>query len=102
VPCIFVLNKIDAISIEEVDLLYSRHRCYAMNEEADLSSEIPNSVPISSKMWLNIDELKEVMWTKLDLVRVCVLARMSSSHADTLLATQSQGDNNPITPLQSS
>ncbi|OCF33936.1 cytoplasmic protein [Kwoniella heveanensis CBS 569] len=54
VPAIFVLNKIDAISIEELDLLY----------------KIPNSVPISSKMWLNIDELREVMWDKLNLVRI--------------------------------
>ncbi|WVQ82654.1 hypothetical protein IAT38_004786 [Cryptococcus sp. DSM 104549] len=54
IPAIFVLNKIDAISIEELDLLY----------------KIPNSVPISSKLWLNIDELLEVMWDKLNLVRV--------------------------------
>ncbi len=54
VPAIKVLNKIDAISIEELELLY----------------KIPDSVPISSKDWLNIDELQEVMWEKLDLVRV--------------------------------
>jgi len=54
IPAVYVLNKIDAISIEELDLLY----------------KIPNSVPISSKEWLNIDELIEVMWEKLDLVRV--------------------------------
>ncbi|THH06696.1 hypothetical protein EW145_g3915 [Phellinidium pouzarii] len=54
IPAIYVLNKIDAISIEELDLLY----------------KIPNSVPISSKEWLNIDELIEVMWHALDLVRV--------------------------------
>lgn len=54
IPAIFVLNKIDAISIEELDLLY----------------KIPNSVPISSKLWLNIDELLEVMWDKLNLVRI--------------------------------
>ncbi|KAK4688059.1 developmentally-regulated GTP-binding protein, partial [Tremellales sp. Uapishka_1] len=54
IPAIFVLNKIDAISIQELDLLY----------------KIPNSVPISSKEWLNIDELTDFMWTKLDLVRV--------------------------------
>jgi len=53
-PCIYVLNKIDAISIEELDLIY----------------RIPNSVPISAKDWMNIDELIEVMWEKLDLVRV--------------------------------
>lgn len=51
-----VLNKIDGISIEELDLLY----------------KIPNSVPISSREWLNIDELLETMWDKLDLVRVWV------------------------------
>lgn len=34
----------DAISIEELDLLY----------------RIPNSVPISAKDWLNIDEMIEV------------------------------------------
>ncbi|ODO11619.1 hypothetical protein I350_00403 [Cryptococcus amylolentus CBS 6273] len=54
IPAIFVLNKIDAISIEELDLLY----------------KIPNSVPISSKLWLNVDELLEVMWDKLNLVRI--------------------------------
>ena len=54
-PCLYVLNKIDSISIEELDLLY----------------KIPNSVPISSKMWLNVDdELVDKMWEKLDLVRV--------------------------------
>lgn len=42
-----VLNKIDAISIEELDLLY----------------RIPNSVPISAKDWMNIDELIQVVRT---------------------------------------
>ena len=54
IPCIYVLNKIDSISIEELDLLY----------------KIPHSVPISSRMWLNVDELVERMWDELDLVRV--------------------------------
>jgi len=54
VPAIYVLNKIDAISIEELDLLY----------------KIPHSVPISSKDWLNVDELIARMWEDLDLVRV--------------------------------
>ena len=34
------------------------------------SYKIPNSVPISSKEWLNIDELMDKMWERLDLVRV--------------------------------
>jgi len=54
IPAVYVLNKIDAISIEELDLLY----------------KIPNSVPISSREWMNIDELIETMWEALDLVRV--------------------------------
>lgn len=44
----------ELVSIEELDLLY----------------RIPNSVPISARMWLNIDELIEVMWEKLDMIRV--------------------------------
>ncbi|KIK06810.1 hypothetical protein K443DRAFT_119984 [Laccaria amethystina LaAM-08-1] len=54
IPALYVLNKIDAISIEELDLLY----------------KIPMSVPISSREWLNIDELIEKMWETLNLVRV--------------------------------
>lgn len=45
IPVIYVLNKIDSITIEELDLLY----------------RIPNSVPISSEHGWNIDELMEVM-----------------------------------------
>ncbi|TCD67675.1 hypothetical protein EIP91_012041 [Steccherinum ochraceum] len=54
VPVIYVLNKIDAISIEELDLLY----------------KIPMSVPVSSREWMNIDELIDKMWETLNLVRV--------------------------------
>ncbi|KAI6249825.1 Ribosome-interacting GTPase 1 [Erysiphe necator] len=60
IPVIYALNKIDAISIEELDLLY----------------RIPNACPISSEHGWNIDELLEIMlscpnkWEKLNLVRV--------------------------------
>jgi len=54
IPVIYALNKIDAISIEELDLLY----------------RIPNACPISSEHGWNIDELLEQMWDKLNLVRV--------------------------------
>ncbi|KAK5937128.1 GTP-binding protein rbg1 [Knufia obscura] len=54
IPVIYALNKIDAISIEELDLL---HR-------------IPNACPISSEHGWNIDELLEQMWEKLQLKRV--------------------------------
>lgn len=51
---VYCLNKIDSISIEELDLLY----------------RIPNAVPISSEHGWNIDELMESMWEKLSLKRV--------------------------------
>lgn len=54
IPVIYALNKIDAITIEELDLLY----------------RIPNACPISSEHGWNVDELMEQMWTKLKLVRV--------------------------------
>jgi uncharacterized protein len=54
IPVIYVLNKIDAISIEELDLLY----------------RIPNACPISSEHGWNIDELLELMWERLNLRRV--------------------------------
>lgn len=53
-PAIYVLNKIDALSIEELELLY----------------RIPNAVPISSGKEWNLDELLQVMWDRLNLVRV--------------------------------
>ena len=54
VPVIYALNKIDAISIEELDLLY----------------RIPNACPISSEHGWNVDELLEQMWEKLQLRRI--------------------------------
>jgi len=54
IPVVYALNKIDAISIEELDLLY----------------RIPNACPISSEHGWNIDELMEQMWEKLNLRRV--------------------------------
>ena len=54
IPVIYALNKIDAITIEELDLLY----------------RIPNACPISSEHGWNVDELLEQMWENLNLVRV--------------------------------
>ncbi|KAL1922039.1 uncharacterized protein VTP21DRAFT_10681 [Calcarisporiella thermophila] len=54
IPAIYVLNKIDQISIEELDMIY----------------KIPHAVPISAHHEWNFDELLEVMWEKLDLVRI--------------------------------
>jgi ribosome-interacting GTPase 1 len=54
VEAIFVYNKIDTISIEDIDELARR----------------PNSVVISVNMGLGLDYLLEKIWEKLELVRV--------------------------------
>ncbi|CAF3295660.1 unnamed protein product [Rotaria socialis] len=53
-PCLYVYNKIDQVSIEEVDRL----------------ARLPNSVVISCNMKLNIDYMLESIWTLLNLIRV--------------------------------
>lgn len=53
-PCLYVLNKIDDITIEELDLL----------------SRVPHYVPIAAKQEWNFDELLERVWTYLDMYRV--------------------------------
>jgi len=53
-PCIYVLNKIDMITIEELELL----------------SRVPHYVPISAKDDWNLDELMEKIWEYLDLIRI--------------------------------
>lgn len=54
VPCIYVLNKIDAISIQELDLL----------------DKVPHYVPISAKDKWNFDDLLLKVWEYLDLIRI--------------------------------
>ncbi|KAJ3063759.1 hypothetical protein HDU98_000451 [Podochytrium sp. JEL0797] len=54
IPCVYVLNKIDQISIEELDIVY----------------RIPHSIPISAHHGWNFDDLLEKMWEYLDLARV--------------------------------
>lgn len=53
-PCIYVINKIDAISIEELELL----------------DRVPHYVPVSAKDEWNFDELMEKIWEYLDLIRI--------------------------------
>ena len=54
VPCIYVLNKIDQISIEELDII----------------DKCPHYVPISAKDEWNFDELMEKIWEYLHLIRI--------------------------------
>lgn len=50
----YVLNKIDQITIEELDILY----------------RMPDVVPVSGFHKWNLDELLERIWSKLDLIRM--------------------------------
>ena len=54
IPCIYLLNKIDQISVEELDIIY----------------RIPHAVPISAHHKWNFDDLLEKMWDYLSLVRM--------------------------------
>lgn len=54
VPAIYVLNKIDLFLVEELELMY----------------RIPNAIPILSEHGWNLDDLLEMMWDRLNLVRV--------------------------------
>ncbi|EPZ32677.1 P-loop containing nucleoside triphosphate hydrolase protein [Rozella allomycis CSF55] len=54
IPCVYVLNKIDSISIQELDILY----------------KIPHCVPISANHEWNFDELLEKAWQYLSLLRI--------------------------------
>lgn len=57
VPCIYVLNKIDQITLPELDLF----------------DRLPHYVPISAHLEWNLDELLAKMWEYLQLVRMCPL-----------------------------
>lgn len=54
VPCIYVLNKIDQISLEELDLF----------------DRIPHWVPICAHLEWNLDALLEKSWEYLQLIRI--------------------------------
>ena len=54
IPCIYALNKIDQITVEELDLF----------------DRVPHYVPICAELEWNLDELVERIWTYLDLVRI--------------------------------
>jgi small GTP-binding protein len=54
IPCLYVLNKIDAISIEELELL----------------DRVPHYVPVSAAQLWGFDDLLERMWQYLGMIRV--------------------------------
>ena len=56
-PCLYVLNKIDEITIEELDIL----------------SKVPHYVPICAAKEWNFDELLEKIWSYLNLFRMYII-----------------------------
>jgi len=53
-PCLYLMNKIDTITIEELNLL----------------ARVPHYVPICAGKEWNFDELLETMWKYLDMFRI--------------------------------
>jgi small GTP-binding protein len=54
IPCLYVLNKIDAITMEELEII----------------DKIPHYIPICAQLEWNLDELMERVWEYLDLLRI--------------------------------
>lgn len=54
IPCLYVLNKIDQLTIEALDVL----------------SRTPHVVPISAHLQWNLDDLLEKMWDYLNMLRI--------------------------------
>ncbi|KNH06828.1 developmentally regulated GTP-binding protein [Perkinsela sp. CCAP 1560/4] len=54
VPCVFVLNKVDRVSIAELEVI----------------SELPYSCAVSADQGWNLDGLMEYIWERLNMIRV--------------------------------
>lgn len=54
IPVLYVFNKIDSLTIEELDIL----------------DQMPNYVPISSQHKWNLEELMEEIWTRCNMIRI--------------------------------
>mmetsp|Transcript_16780 Transcript_16780/g.42847 ORF Transcript_16780/g.42847 Transcript_16780/m.42847 type:complete len:372 (+) Transcript_16780:102-1217(+) len=66
-PCVYVLNKLDAISIEELEIL----------------DQCPHYCPISAHLKWNLDGLLDKIWEYLHLVRVYTKPRGITPDYDT-------------------
>ena len=53
-PVLYVFNKIDSLTIEELDIL----------------DQMPNYVPISSRQEWNLEELMETIWDRCNMLRI--------------------------------
>ncbi|KAG1682434.1 Developmentally-regulated GTP-binding protein 1 [Nymphon striatum] len=75
VPCIYILNKIDQISIEHDVLAFVTFAIHASvmaawYDELDIIYKVPHCVPISAHHKWNFDDLLERLWDYLKLIRI--------------------------------
>lgn len=54
IPVLYVFNKIDSLTIEELDIL----------------DQMPNYVPISSQHGWNLEELMDTIWDRCNMIRI--------------------------------
>lgn len=54
IPCIYVLNKIDQLTIEELDII----------------DQLPHHIPICAAHEWNLDELMEAIWDYTQMIRI--------------------------------
>jgi hypothetical protein len=81
-PAIYVLNKVDSISMEELDLL----------------DRVPHYVPISVKWDLNMEELLEKIWDYSGCIRIYTKPRgqIPDYNAPVVLRTNNSDDDRSI------
>lgn len=63
IPCLYCYNKVDSISLEEVDRL----------------ARLPHTTVISCELDLGLDTLKKRIWEELGLIRIYTKRRTSDS-----------------------
>mmetsp|Transcript_8753 Transcript_8753/g.18518 ORF Transcript_8753/g.18518 Transcript_8753/m.18518 type:complete len:179 (-) Transcript_8753:217-753(-) len=75
-PVLYVFNKIDALTIEELDIL----------------DQMPNYVPISSQHEWNLEELMEEIWERCNMMRIYTKPRGQVPDYDEPVILHSEGN----------
>mmetsp|Transcript_2178 Transcript_2178/g.3236 ORF Transcript_2178/g.3236 Transcript_2178/m.3236 type:complete len:374 (+) Transcript_2178:176-1297(+) len=76
IPVLYVFNKIDQLTIEELDIL----------------DQMPNYVPISSQHEWNLEELMEEIWNRCNMLRIYTKPKGKSPDYDEPVILHSQGN----------
>jgi len=75
IPVLYVFNKIDSLTIEELDIL----------------DQMPNYVPISSQHEWNLEELMEEVWNKCNMLRIYTKPKGQQPDYDEPVILHSEG-----------